>query len=92
MPDFIQSDRRPFADPSQGGATPAAQGLRGAGGTALRIILASLFKNWRRILASMAAMLALTLVFVVMVKPSYVAEFDPARAVVLGIFPARRRR
>ncbi len=74
MPDFIQSDRRPFADPSQGGATSAAQGLRGAGGTALRIILASLFKNWRRILASMAAMLALTLVFVVMVKPSYVAD------------------
>ena len=49
-------------------------GARRAGGTALRIILASLFKNWRRILASMAAILALTLVFVVIVKPSYVAN------------------
>ncbi len=76
MLDSIQSvDRRPFADPSpDGGNAAIAHGAHRAGGSALRIILAGVFKNWRRILASMGAVLAMTLVFVVMSKPSYVAD------------------
>jgi uncharacterized protein involved in exopolysaccharide biosynthesis len=70
-----QGEGRPYGEPAlRSGSGAVAQMDRRPEGFAMRMFLAGIFKNWRCILLSMIAMLGLALIFVLTVKPSFVAN------------------
>jgi uncharacterized protein involved in exopolysaccharide biosynthesis len=67
--------RQPFIEPALESASgTVGQWAPRPGGSAARAIFNGVFKDWRRILTSMAAVLALSVILAMIIKPSYVAD------------------